>query len=410
MRRAGSVLPTHQRTKFESTATLCILFVIGDLFAIAAIVYLLSGDKRVLMIQEYNHYAELWNSTYLDEYRNSSFSIQVNSRTVVPTPNTTASGAYYPYRDACSSKKDPPCLQVPVFFWSAEVDEKQAPEVIIAVSNSTHSIPRIRHWSLTKKEISCEGGSQTTCSNFCQRAGGTWNSTSYHCDVTGYLSRVCLRFAPVANSSLWILDSPPRFPLIASNPDLGCEATVPSNFRYYDTHSSWHPFLYSLAESPLHIELRHYADPYIRASAITGGCSSAATEERACFGVARSRSPWVIGVGCVIVVLLVVAEGGAVAACVCGKWPGGETASTASLASLASVTDLPLEEKPCDSESPLPPKADSNTEEGTSTVGMLEDEESGTMHIAKFETHGRSQPEFEDSFLDSNYEGCEDGI
>ena len=52
MRRAGSVLPTHQRTKFESTATLCILFVIGDLFAIAAIVYLLSGDKRVLMIQE----------------------------------------------------------------------------------------------------------------------------------------------------------------------------------------------------------------------------------------------------------------------------------------------------------------------------------------------------------------------
>ena len=94
----------------------------------------------------------------------------------------------------------------------------------------------------------------------------------------------------------------------------------------------------------------------------------------------------------------------------CGKWPGGETASTASLASLASVTDLPLEEKPCDSESPLPPKADSNTEEGTSTVGMLEDEESGTMHIAKFETHRRSQPEFEDSFLDSNYEGCEDGI
>lgn len=54
MRRAGSVLPTHQRTKFESTATLCILFVIGDLFAIAAIVYLLSGDKRVLMIQEYD--------------------------------------------------------------------------------------------------------------------------------------------------------------------------------------------------------------------------------------------------------------------------------------------------------------------------------------------------------------------
>lgn len=52
----------------------------------------------------------------------------------------------------------------------------------------------------------------------------------------------------------------------------------------------------------------------------------------------------------------------------------------------------------------------SDTEEGTSTVGMLEDEESGTMHIAKFETHGRSQPEFEDSFLDSNYEGCEDGI
>ena len=50
---------------------------------------------------------------------------------------------------------------------------------------------------------------RTTCSNFCQRAGGTWNSTSYHCDVTGYLSRVCLRFAPVANSSLWILDSPP---------------------------------------------------------------------------------------------------------------------------------------------------------------------------------------------------------
>ena len=46
-----------------------------------------------------------------------------------------------------------------------------------------------------------------------------------------------------------------RFPLLASNPDLGCEATVPSNFRYYDTHSSWHPFLYSLAESPLHIEV-----------------------------------------------------------------------------------------------------------------------------------------------------------
>ena len=44
------------------------------------------------------------------------------------------------------------------------------------------------------------------------------------------------------------------------------------------------------------------------------------------------------------------------------------------------------------------------------TQKMLEDEESGTMHIAKFETHGRSQPEFEDSFLDSNYEGCEDGI
>ena len=33
--------------------TLCILFVIGDLFAVAAIVYLFSGDKRVLMIQEY---------------------------------------------------------------------------------------------------------------------------------------------------------------------------------------------------------------------------------------------------------------------------------------------------------------------------------------------------------------------
>lgn len=120
------------------------------------------GYNSPQLTVRYNHYAELWNSTYLDEYRNSSFSIQVNSRTVVPTPNTTASGAYYPYRDACSSKKDPPCLQVPVFFWSAEVDEKQDPEVIIAVSNSTHSIPRIRHWSLTKKEISCEGGSQSS--------------------------------------------------------------------------------------------------------------------------------------------------------------------------------------------------------------------------------------------------------
>lgn len=99
-------------------------------------------------------------------------------------------------------------------------------------------------------------------------------------------------------------------------------------------------------------------------------------------------------------------------ACVCGKWPVGETASTVSLASLASVADLPLEEKPGDSEeSTLPPKAESNTEEeGMSMVGMLDDEESGTMHIAKFEMHGQSQPEFEDSFLDSNYEGCEDGI
>ncbi|KAK8792182.1 hypothetical protein WA171_002437 [Blastocystis sp. BT1] len=374
---------------------------------IFGLVNIFNGDERLSMIVQYNEFAILWNETLRFDFEKAALVPQINGNTTNLTKNTTASGLYYPYRDSCSRKNDPICVQVPAFYWSTVFPLRILSNVTINITDFSETIPVKRVWELEKSAIHCEGGSQTTCHNLCRKAGGRWDMTRYVCVVEGFLSRICLRFVDLGNQK-WSIDSPPRLPLYGTNPGRGCEATVPSPYVNYDV-GSWKPFLYStMNSSSVLIELRHYGDAYVRASSITKGCSSSTEVNQSCFGKSKEDSlgvtilSLVTGI-CLSVITFIVYLRKRMKNASGFLMRGNDCASV----------DLPLEEKSVSLveqiglETPITPMKGSNTEEELGTaIQLLNEVETENMHIAQF----HEKRDSESPYLDNDYEGYEDGI
>lgn len=67
---------------------------------------------------------------------------------------------YYPYRDACSRKNDPICIQVPAFYWNTFVPLHSLSNLSLDITDFNQTVPGTRIWELGKSAIHCEGGSQ----------------------------------------------------------------------------------------------------------------------------------------------------------------------------------------------------------------------------------------------------------
>lgn len=162
---------------FESTVTLCFLFVVGIFCMIFGLVNIFNGDERLSMIVQqeyrflvpnrYNEFAILWNETLRFDFEKAALVPQINGNTTNLTKNTTASGLYYPYRDSCSRKNDPICVQVPAFYWSTVFPLRILSNVTINITDFSETIPVKRVWELEKSAIHCEGGSQYSYFGFC---------------------------------------------------------------------------------------------------------------------------------------------------------------------------------------------------------------------------------------------------
>lgn len=120
------------------------------------------------MTLRYNADADLWNNKWSNQFISASFSVSVDNRSSLLTPNTTQYGSFYPYRDACSGERDPSCLVSKALFYEARLPH---------LSNDSHTfefhsvqsvlynttLPMVQNWTLSRRAISCEGGSQYLC-------------------------------------------------------------------------------------------------------------------------------------------------------------------------------------------------------------------------------------------------------
>ena len=113
-----------------------------------------------LVPNRYNEFAILWNETLRFDFERADLVLRINGNTINLNKNTTASGLYYPYRDSCSRKNDPICVQAPAFYWSTLFPFHFLSNVTIDVTDFIETIPVKRVWELEKSAIRCEGGSQ----------------------------------------------------------------------------------------------------------------------------------------------------------------------------------------------------------------------------------------------------------
>ena len=84
---------------------------------------------------------------------------------------------------------------------------------------------------------------------------------------------------------------PRLFELNADMSDSGCWYDFGTNIQSLATSQKWLPSVYvSTPTQNLTIEIRHAADPEVRVSAITYGCSSQNEKDAQCLGLPKSSS------------------------------------------------------------------------------------------------------------------------
>lgn len=140
--------------------------------------------------------------------------------------------------------------------------------------------------------------SRRTCTERCSANGGNWNTTDFSCHVPGYLRTICIRVK--RDNSTWRIDDPPSFPvtwlilsifgLNTNHVNAGCWYDVAENLQSLATGQKWLSSIYTRSPSPtLTVQIRHAADPEVRVSAITKGCSSRSVDDARCFGSPKSQ-------------------------------------------------------------------------------------------------------------------------
>lgn len=176
MRRASSINIEPLSNKVASYWYCLLLTIIIGVLCIPCALYMIwMPDERLKKINlyplsfilkhRYNDQAVLWNNTYLQEIKNSSFSLTVNKCNFLEQVNETASGTYYPYRDTCSKPNDPQCVSPNVYYKSFSVPSHISNTLNIVLTQSISNgkaftllnttIPLMKNITLTVEQLGC---------------------------------------------------------------------------------------------------------------------------------------------------------------------------------------------------------------------------------------------------------------